>query len=53
MDRKGEIEFLPWYATGEPALRCDGKDGCGALVMGGDVDRHIRWHGRVLMVPES
>lgn len=42
-----KIEFLPWYKVNNEMLRCDGADGCGALVMSDDAEKHLAWHKRI------
>lgn len=41
------IEFLPWYKPGADLVRCGGDEGCGALLMSGDTEIHLRWHERL------
>lgn len=38
------VEFLPFHQPGNSMLRCEGAQGCGALVMSDDAERHERWH---------
>lgn len=41
------IEFMPWYRPGADLLRCSGDGGCGALIMSGDAEIHVKWHEKV------
>lgn len=41
------IEFQPWYQSGQQLVRCAGDDGCGALLLDGDADLHMKFHERV------
>lgn len=41
------IEFLPWYQPGADLVRCSGDEGCGALLMNGDAEVHLKWHERI------
>lgn len=41
------IEFMPWYHVGSTLLRCSGDRGCGALVVSGDTEVHLRWHEEI------
>lgn len=47
---KVEVDFLPWYQPNVAMLRCEGRTGCGALVMSDDAERHVRHHQDVLDV---
>lgn len=42
------IEFLPWYQPGGDLVRCGGDDGCGSLIVEGDIEVHRRWHERIV-----
>lgn len=52
------IEFMPWYTPGESDLvRCGGDEGCGALLVSGDTEMHLRWHKKmepaILRIPDN
>lgn len=38
------IEYMPWYQPGSDLMRCGGDDGCGALVVEGDLELHSKFH---------
>ena len=42
-----KIEFMPWYEAGTALFRCGGDGGCGALLVSGDAELHIRWHRNI------
>lgn len=41
------IEFQNWYMTGQQIVRCGGDGGCGALLLDGDTDVHVKFHEEV------
>lgn len=41
------IEFMRWYQPGGELVRCGGDGGCGALVVSGDAEVHLKWHERL------
>jgi hypothetical protein len=42
-----DIEFMPWPHNVLYPLRCGGNGGCGALIVEGDIEVHMRWHQNV------
>lgn len=42
-----KVEFFPWYEAGASLLRCSGDAGCGALLVSGDTEVHMKWHKRL------
>jgi hypothetical protein len=47
-----KIEFMPWYEAGESILRCGGDDGCGAMLVSGDTEVHMKHHKRIDSIEE-
>ena len=43
----GEVEYLPWYQTGQPLVRCLT---CGGLLSEGDTEPHTKWHNAVSLM---
>lgn len=42
-----EVEYLPWYQTGQQLVRCLG---CGSLLAEGDAEPHTKWHNAVSLM---
>jgi hypothetical protein len=41
------IVYLRWYSPGDEMVRCEGDDGCAALIVSGDAEKHTKWHEKI------